>query len=79
MIFVDICPYEDYLTPLCLNVLICKTGKTIVSIPPIVVGIKALGLISAQSMFSVIIITIIVIIIVVSHWPAKLSQSQKAR
>lgn len=40
---VDIFPYEDYLTPLCLSVLTCKTGKIIVPISLIVVRIKALS------------------------------------
>lgn len=39
---VDVCPEEDYLTPLFLSVLICKTGETVVSTFPTVVRIKAL-------------------------------------
>ena len=70
MVFVDICPYEDNLTPLHPSVLICKTGKIIVCIFPVAVAIEALSSISAQFTFFVI----IVVIIVVSHWPAKLSQ-----
>lgn len=74
MVFVDICSYEDNLTPLHPSVLICKTEKIIVCIFPIAVAIEALSSISAQFTFFVIIVTIIVIVIVVSHWPAKLSQ-----
>ena len=70
MVFVDICPYEDNLTPLHPSVLICKTGKIIVCIFPVAVAIEALSSISAQFTFFVI----IVVIIVVSRWPAKLSQ-----
>ena len=72
MVFVDICPYEDNLTPLRPSVLICKTGKIIVYIFPVAMAIEALSSISAQSMLFVIIVTIIVI--VVSHWPSEFSQ-----
>lgn len=74
MVSVDICPYEDNLTPLHPSVLTCKTGKIIACISPIAVAIETLSSISAQFTFFVIIVTIIVIVVVVSHWPAKLSQ-----
>ena len=67
MVFVDICPYEDNLTPLRPSVLICKTGKIIVYIFPVAMAIEALSSISAQSMLFVIIVTIIVIVTVINH------------
>ena len=76
-VFVDICPYEDNLTPLHPSVLICKTGKIVVCISPIAMAIEALSSINAQSMFFVLIVTVIVIVFVVSHCPAKLSQRRQ--